>query len=68
MCRRLRTMASFTDECYTEDLGVMWPSPIENRLTVNGDATPGSGTANAAFHVSVIDPGPCFFSIHHCLH
>ncbi|BEI84863.1 hypothetical protein CcaverHIS002_0502640 [Cutaneotrichosporon cavernicola] len=38
------------DECYTEDLGTMWPSPIANRLTVNGDAIAESVTANAAFH------------------
>lgn len=54
-----------TDECYTEDLGIMWPSPVENRLTVgHTKRADGAATANAALDVSFRTTYFCFFSIH----
>lgn len=49
--RRSPNVKHHLDECYTEDLGIMWPSPVENRLTV-GHTNGASSTANAALDVS----------------
>lgn len=50
--RRAINAKPHPDECYTEDLGIMWPSPVENRLTV-GHTNGASSTANAALDVSL---------------